>query len=365
MNLIGYIEKYGDLSFKEKEINNIDYLVFGLLSYLDFDGIVSNNCKDKITIGYACHLYFSKYNESYFRKQGLGIRSSIKLMKKIQYTERYCNLEIYNYKYVGSRDIQFSALTIDVNDDLKVISYEGTDDLVSGWKEDFRMSYEFPVEAQKLAIKYANNTISIFDKSNYVFCGHSKGGNLSLVAGMYLNPLKKRHLKHIYSFDGPGIMFKMLNSRKYKSIFNRYDHIVPNSSVFGLLFYDLKYTVVKSNQVGVLSHDAYTWMIKDDDFLYTTMKTGSRAFYKSFNDWVSKYNIKERKYFTEQIFMVFEKCHILSISSFKERKMEYILDVIGEIKNIDDESKRMMIEFIKMMLTESKNMLIDKVIGKE
>jgi hypothetical protein len=226
------------------------------------------------------------------------------------------------------------------------------------------MSYEFPVEAQKLAIKYANSTISIFDKSKYVFCGHSKGGNLSLVAGMYINPLKKRHLRHIYSFDGPGLMFKMINSRRYKSIFDRYDHIVPNSSVFGLLFYDLKYTVVKSNQVGVLSHDAYTWMIKDDDYLYTTMKTGSKAFYVSFNDWLSKYNFKERKYFTEQIFTVFEKCHILSISSFKEKKFEYIKDVIDEIKNMDDESKKMMSELVRMMLIESKNMLIDKVIGK-
>lgn len=362
MNLIGYIEKYGDLSFKEKEINNIDYLVFGLLSYLDFDGIVSNNSKSKITIGYACHLYFSKYNESYFRKQGIGIRSSIKLMKKIQYTERYCNCEIYNYKYVCSRDIQFSALTIDVTDNLKVISYEGTDDLLAGWKEDFRMSYEFPVAAQKLAIKYANDTISVFDKNSYVLCGHSKGGNLSLVAGMYLNPLKKLHLKKIYSFDGPGLMLKMMNSPKYKSILNRYEHIVPNSSVFGLLFYDLKYTVVKSNQMGVLSHDAYTWMIKDDDFLYTELKTGSKAFYKSFNDWLSKYNFKERRIFTEKIFEIFERCHILSISSFKEKKSEYIFDIINEVKNLDDESKRMMVELIKMMISESKNMLIKKII---
>ena len=364
MNLIGYIEKYGDLSFKEKKLNNIDYLIFGLLSYLDFDGIVSTNDREKITIGYACHLYFSKYNESYFRKQGIGIRSSIKLMKKIQYTERYCNLEIYNYRYVCSRDIQFSALTIDVLDDLKVISYEGTDDLLAGWKEDFRMSYEFPVEAQKLAINYVNSTISIFDKSKYVLCGHSKGGNLSLVAGMYTHPLKKRHIKKIYSFDGPGLMLKMVKSRKYRSILTRYEHIVPNSSVFGLLFYDLKYTVVKSNQVGVLSHDAYTWMISDDDFLYTKLTTGSKAFYKSFNEWLAKYNYKERKYFTEQIFMIFEKCHILSITSFKEKKMEYISDIIGEIKNLDDEAKYMMGELVKMMISESKNMLINKVIGK-
>ena len=364
MNLIGYIEKYGDLSFKEKKINKIDYLVFALLSYLDFDGIVSNNSKNKITIGYACHLFFSKYNESYFRKQGLGIRSSIKLMKKIQYTERFCNLEIYNYKYVCSRDVQFSALIIDVSDSLKVISYEGTDDLVAGWKEDFKMSYEFPVEAQRLAIKYANKTIKVFDKSKYVLCGHSKGGNLSLVTGMCMNPFKKIHLEHIYSFDGPGVIFKKINSFKYKSIYDRYTHIVPNSSVFGLLFYDLKYTVIKSNQVGLLSHDAYTWMIKDDDFLYTSMKTGSKAFYKSFNEWVSKYSNKEKKYFVDQLFMVFEKCHILSISSFKEKRMEYILDVIGEFKNIDDETKGMLVEFIKMMLNDSKDMLINKVIGK-
>ena len=32
---------------------------------------------------------------------------------------------------------------------------------------------------------------------------------------------------------------------------------------------------------------------------------------------------------------------------------------------MDNESKEMMIEFIKMMLVESKNMLIYKVIGKE
>ena len=227
------------------------------------------------------------------------------------------------------------------------------------------MSYEFPVDAQKLAVKYANKTIHYFDKCKYVLCGHSKGGNLSLVTGMYMNFLKKRHIEHIYSFDGPGLMFKKLKTFRYKSIINKYDHIIPNSSVFGLLFYDLKYTVVKSNQVGVLSHDAYTWQIKDDDFLYTTMKTGSKAFYVSFNDWVSKYDRKERKNFTEQIFMVFEKCHILSISSFKEKKMEYIIDVIGEIKNMDNESKEMMIEFIKMMLNESKNMLLNKVIGKE
>lgn len=35
-----YIRKYGHLSFKELEFNEVDNVILAVLSYLDFDGII-------------------------------------------------------------------------------------------------------------------------------------------------------------------------------------------------------------------------------------------------------------------------------------------------------------------------------------
>ena len=110
---------------------------------------------------------------------------------------RYKDLYLYNYSYKRDHDKQFSALFIDINEKLTYISFEGTDDLISGWKEDFQMTYMFPIPGQREAIKYINKSIPLFTDRKYVICGHSKGGNLSVVAGMYANPLIKNKIKRI------------------------------------------------------------------------------------------------------------------------------------------------------------------------
>ena len=47
MNIIKYIKKNGDLTFDEKPLNDVDKLIFGLLSYVKYDGVVSLNNKNK------------------------------------------------------------------------------------------------------------------------------------------------------------------------------------------------------------------------------------------------------------------------------------------------------------------------------
>ena len=42
-NIINYINKYGHLTFEELKYNELDDLVFSVLSYVDFDGILENN----------------------------------------------------------------------------------------------------------------------------------------------------------------------------------------------------------------------------------------------------------------------------------------------------------------------------------
>ena len=40
--VIEYLQKYGDISFREKPLNDVDSLALCQLSYLKFDGMVSD-----------------------------------------------------------------------------------------------------------------------------------------------------------------------------------------------------------------------------------------------------------------------------------------------------------------------------------
>ena len=47
-NIVNYINKYGNLTFDELKLNELDELIFGVLSYVDFDGILENNKYEKV-----------------------------------------------------------------------------------------------------------------------------------------------------------------------------------------------------------------------------------------------------------------------------------------------------------------------------
>ena len=45
MNIIDYVEYFGDYSFKERPFNEVDNIIFSCLAYVDFNGIVPESRK--------------------------------------------------------------------------------------------------------------------------------------------------------------------------------------------------------------------------------------------------------------------------------------------------------------------------------
>ena len=45
-------------------------------------------------------------------------------------------VELFNYSYNHNEESQFSAVTFDLGNNLYYIGFEGTDELISGWKEE-------------------------------------------------------------------------------------------------------------------------------------------------------------------------------------------------------------------------------------
>ena len=341
MTIVEYINKYKDKTFDEVSLNEVDNVIFSAISYIDLDNIVCNRSYSKIKIREASEQYFENYRKK--KNNMIVYKHAMEIFSYIADTKRYGDLYLYNYSYIGDYKIQFSAVTIEINKDLIYISYEGTDHLVSGWKEDFKMSYTFPVPAQRFAIRYLDRYI--VSRKKIILGGHSKGGNLALVAGMYANHFVRKRIVSIFCNDGPGLRKAQIESYRYKDIVNKLITIIPNYSFVGLLLrHSSNYKVILSSKKGILAHD----------FFKTDLSTFSKILDKGMLDWVNKYNDFERKKFTESLFSVFERTNIHSLVEIMDNK-KLVLKLIYESRSIDKTTKKMLREFIWIVFEYAKD----------
>ena len=340
MTLIDYIKKYGDISFKEQEFNEIDNIIFSIIVYLNFSEILK---EDINTIEKVGKQFIEKYSYSEMKELGLPQKDAYNCLKMIIGTERYKNVEISNYIYIGTDKEQFSAVTFKINKRLSYISFEGTDNLMSGWKEDFQLSYMYPTLSQIHALNYVNKTIRLFGP-RIIIGGHSKGGNLALTSSMEVNIFKKFKIKHIYNNDGPGLRKKEYISKKYRKIRKKYTHIVPYNSVIGMLLRTEKHKVVKSNRKTILSHYPISWIINDNHLEETSLNIKSVELEKSIIEWLNNHSDYERQYMIDNVFNIFETCNIKDTRDLK--KIKNIIKIIKELKNIDNQTKDLVISFI-------------------
>jgi phosphoribosylformimino-5-aminoimidazole carboxamide ribonucleotide (ProFAR) isomerase len=356
MNLFGYIDKYGYYSFDEVEFNEVDNLVFSALSYVSLDGYVSNNRFNKKTIKEVGDHFFKNYDKK--AKYITAVKGGIKVLRNIKDTRRYGNLFLYNYSYIGDDIQQFSAITIEINKNLVYVSYEGTDQLISGWKEDFMMSYKFPILSQRRAIDYLNKHF-LFNNKDIILGGHSKGGNLAMVAGMYANFWVKDRIINIYNNDGPGLRKKEIEGKYYKSIERKLIHIIPNYSMIGLLLrHSDNYISVRSLKKNIYAHDLLTWVVKDKKLERRELSTFSKILDDSIIKWLDKYDDEVREKFVEALFLVFERAGVFSLVDVLENK-KLIIKLMMETKGIDKETVKIMKDFIAVFFKYFKDVKID------
>ena len=360
MNIFDYIKKNGCYTFDELGFNVVDNFIFSALTYSDLGNYVSDNRFNKRTISDVGNDFFKDFDKK--QKNITAIRVGIKVLREIKDARRYKDLLLYNYSYIGNDKQQFCALTIEINKKLVYVSYEGTDELISGWHEDFEMAYKFPVLSQRRAIDYINRHF-LFNNQNIILGGHSKGGNLAMVAGMYANFWVKDRIINIYNNDGPGLRKKEIESKYYKSINHKLISIIPNYSMVGLLLrHNNNYRVVKSTKRSVYAHDMATWLIENTDIKEGVLSSFSKYLDDSMINWLNKYNDDERKKFVDSLFMVFDRASVNSLVEVLNNK-KLILKIVFEIKGIDKKTKRMLKDFTLMLFSYFKEIKFNPFMG--
>ena len=97
MNIYNYIDDYGVYSFDEKEINDVDCVIFSFLSYANFTDILGNN--KKITIKDAGRMHLGMHPNK--DKNVIAVKEGNKLLRYLKDTKRFKNCILSNYEYVG------------------------------------------------------------------------------------------------------------------------------------------------------------------------------------------------------------------------------------------------------------------------
>lgn len=353
MNIFDYVDKYKDYTFLDKGFNEVDNVIFSTLAYVDYNFIVSTNKLNKITLQEASEKCISMYSK---KKTIMATREAMKLLKKVKDTKRFKDILMYSYRYIGNEESQFSAITFEISKDLCYVAFEGTDQLISGWKEDCKMAYQFPVDAHRYAIKYLNHNF-LFSTKKIIVGGHSKGGNLALVSSMYCNYFVNKKIVNVYSNDGQGLRKAQIDSKKYENIKGRLIHIIPQYSIVGLLLrHDDNYTVIHATKKGLVAHCTSFWKVSDDAFVRDKLSKFSKILDEGGAKWLNEYDDEKRELFVNSVFSVLEENNVKSIVQLKN-ELKLVFSVLKSSKKLDPIVKEMLKDLIKIINSTNKEYL--------
>ncbi len=355
-----YLNWRGDLSFEKVPFNKIDALLLAHVTYSIFDGVVPESFSKKKTFAQVAR-DFTK-TADYEERINIGFlinKRTAELMFKCAECERYRNVQLCGFRNIFSEEKteQFAAVTYIV-DGKPVIALRGTDDTITGWKEDFNIAWQDQIPAQKDALLYFKEAAEAF-KGSFVLTGHSKGGNLVINTAVNCSKTLQKRIKEIYNFDGPGFSRDFFEQEAYKNVENKIFSFYPAFSVVGMIFHHPKnFEIVKSEGFAFWQHDAMSWQIMGAEFINEASFTDeSKLFYKAFNEWIDKLDNSQRHNFVDTLFGILEASGAKTNSDIEKEAVKSTAKMIAAYAELDKARRKEMLKILKLF----KNVIADDI----
>ena len=359
--IIDYLDWRGDLSFNQDPLNEVDNLIFSVLSYSDFSGVVPGLDKPgSVTlqeaadrIGPAPHEVTTNLTRSFFAALPL-------LLEKCAQTERFANLQLSHYidRIEFAKAEQFSAVVFSLDEQLHFIAFSGTDDTLAGWKEDLEMSFREAVPAQKDATRYVQAVMANLSGDFYLG-GHSKGGNLAVYAAAHLTPEEQQRIIAVYNNDGPGFLANIIEKEGYQRIIHKVTTFIPQSSVAGILLeHEEKFQIIRSNETGLMQHNAFSWEVLGKHFVYEQeLSKSSLVLSQAIRAWLNNISLEERSQFVEALFKVIDATGAKTLSELSEDKLATARAMITTFTQMEEETQTILKKVVESFFAESQKIL--------
>ncbi len=290
-NLFDYVREYGDISFEEEGINELDGAIFSMLSYINFEGTAAELNRDGVSLRELSDRFFSAEFRYSIRNENWDIwQSSIRMLETAAKYKRYAGIKVKGY--VSLLDevaaTQFSATIFSLTPSLHFIAFRGTDTSVAGWRDNFLMTCENQTSTQMLALEYMERWAPRLPGTIHTG-GHSKGANLAIFAAAKVNPEIQDRIELIWNYEGPGFSRNPEMLERIKAIDKRIRTYIPETSLVGVVMRSFSsYTAVKSENKLFLQHDIFSWYVNGKEFetVEDTSRT-SRIFDSAMNETIA------------------------------------------------------------------------------
>ena len=352
-DIFDYLKWRGDLTFGNAPLCPVDTLIFSLLSYLDLRGILPEEAKgEPLRLADVAAAYQKRPTPP---KNAIGSEERERLLREAAATARFGSLRLFGAQYTLDQKsgMQFGAVSFLLPGQNVFLAFEGTDDTLTGWKEDFRMSYECPVPAQLRALAYLREVAAAYPLRRLFLGGHSKGGNLAMYAGVHAGEGIRTRIRAIYNHDGPGFCENVLGSAPYLEMRPRIHTYLPESSIVGVLLeHDTNYKIVKSHRRGLLQHDAFTWLVEGPDFVFSQERT---AFGKRTEAIIDRFlaitSPDRKKQFCEAVFRILEASEQHTLSGIMGSKRQSFKNILSAYAELPDDVRQLLSDTVAALNT--------------
>lgn len=362
-NINDYLDWRGDLSFSMSPMNEVDNYILAKIGCADFTGIVSEQAVS-LPIGQVVGRYYSRYGDSGNYFGALASESIGPMIRRLPKTERFRDLRLSGYinRVIPQITEQFSALTITLPDGSHYVSFRGTDDNIAAWKENFMMSLDGTVPAQRDAAEYLLWAASVYP-GPMIVGGHSKGGNLAVFAAASAPAAVQERITAVYNNDGPGFDGEFLSSEGYQRISDKVITLLPQFSIVGtLLTKPTSYTVVKSGKSGIAAHDGFQWEVLGTSFVRCEqLSRRSQAFDETMQKMLQRMDQKERAEFIDLFFDMLTSTGATTLTDINEHKLQKVLEIRKKLKNDKtvqrfavDAAEQLVKEYVAIVTAESR-----------
>ena len=347
-NVFDYIRWRGDLSFAQDPLNAVDAVIFSNLVYIRYP-------KELVTDGTLTMNQVwdaMRQREDYAQ---LGNPHQLELLQAAAASHRFGGVRLAQFRseFIPEEDTQFAALTNLLDDGTLAAAFRGTDNTLVGWKEDFNMSFQEAVPAQRLAVEYVEMLHEHYHLPMSV-CGHSKGGNLAMYAAAMSSPEVRQRIQGVYNNDGPGFQKHMLTTPGYLEMVPRIHTFVPQSSIIGMLMEHAEpYRVIKSTQVGIMQHDVFTWEVEGKSFIPVEELTpDAKVVNATIRGWLMSMDLQERNQMVDALFKLLTYGNVERAADiFQPKNIRQYMKLIST----DDDIRRILTGEFASLIDAAKN----------
>lgn len=350
-----YLAWRGDITFRERPLNEIDNLVLAELSYAEMEDIVPEKGGGTVPLREVAAAYREKGYQSVL------INDPGPLLAAAGESMRYAPVRAGSYvNHIDpDRQVQFSAVSFYLPDGALYVAFRGTDDTIVGWREDFNFSFtETP--GQTDAAAYLNEVGAAFDGPIYVG-GHSKGGNLAVYAAAFCGAAVQEKIARVYSNDGPGFHQAVVASPQYQEMLGKVQSIIPESSLVGILLSSqAERKIVKSSASGILQHNPLTWQVRGTAFeLVDSQSPASLFLDEALSRWIDGLDDQQRQHFVSAVFDSMDASGIQTVTALHAGRWDAAVAVLKALLEIDPARRREVLGILKKLRDSGRDVLLE------